>query len=578
MNRRSIPWFVVLVATVGVGGCDLNVQNPNAPDTHRVLETPTDAENLMSGYYKRWHDGVFRGLGNLEGMSSVMSYMNYSSLANNCMNTSAPSSLGVLNNNTPGNVCLNEQLRLYQVEEEVVHVESSFLGTLGTTSLQSLGSPKRDLRGQAFAEFVRGLALGYLALFYDSAAVITPAQAVASPPDPGKLVSYKDVRDSALAAFDRAITNATNSTTANGPASDGFPLPATWIPSPTQFTVAEFVKLARSYKARFRAQTARDTVERAAVDWTQVIADAQNGITADFQNVTNTTTGPFSTWRSQYDPGSTWHQMPPFIIGMADTSGSYAAWIAQSLGARGSGNVSFFLATPDLRFPQGANRAAQQADFAIAQCEVATGTNASPDGSRQCKRYFVNRPSGNDLFSGLGWGWSNYDMVRWHWWNTKGDGGSPNNGTVPFFTLAELNMLQAEGLMRTGNYVGAMNLINITRVRNGLFPLVAPDNVTPVPGGNACVPKVPVGPTYTTVACGNMWEAMKYEKRIEDAFTTLGAWFLDNRGWGDLAYGTPTFWATPYQDLLARTKPVYSSGLGAGAAPNSSAGHGTYGW
>ena len=46
MNRRSIPW-VVLLATFAVAGCSLNEQNPNAPDTHRVLETPTDAENQI---------------------------------------------------------------------------------------------------------------------------------------------------------------------------------------------------------------------------------------------------------------------------------------------------------------------------------------------------------------------------------------------------------------------------------------------------------------------------------------------------------------------------------------------------
>src|SRR5579862_6409614 len=239
MNRRSIPW-VVLLATFAVAGCDLNVQNPNAPDTHRVLETPTDAENLLAAYYKRAHDGLFRGLTVFEGMSSVMSYMNYSSLANNCMNTSAPSSSGILNNNTPGNVCFGEQYRVYQVEEEVVHVASSFLGTLGTTSLPTIGSPKRDLRDQAFAEFLRGWALSYLALYYDSSAVITPAQAIATPPTAGTLANYTDVRDSAFAAFDRAVTYATNSTAALGPASDGFPLPSTWIPSPTSFTVAEF--------------------------------------------------------------------------------------------------------------------------------------------------------------------------------------------------------------------------------------------------------------------------------------------------------------------------------------------------
>ena len=263
MNRRSITW-AVLLAAFGAVGCDLNVQNPNAPDTHRVLETPTDAENLLAAYYKRWHDGLFRGLTVFEGMSSVMSYMNYSSLANNCMNTSAPGPAGILNNNTPGNVCFGEQYRVYQVEEEVVHVASSFLGTLGTASLPSIGSPKRDARDKAFAEFLRGLAMSYLALYYDSSAVITPAQAVASPPSPGTLSTYADVRDSAFAAFDRAISYAEASATAAGTPSDGFPLPSTWIPSPTTFDTTAFIQLIHSYKARVRAQVPRDTASRAS--------------------------------------------------------------------------------------------------------------------------------------------------------------------------------------------------------------------------------------------------------------------------------------------------------------------------
>ena len=82
----------------------------------------------------------------------------------------------------------------------------------------------------------------------------------------------------------------------------------------------------------------------------------------------------------------TWHQMTPFIIGMADTSGAFASWIAQPLAARGA-DGSFFMITPDKRWPQGTSRAAQQADFALSQCNGA---------SQVCKRYFVNRPAAND--------------------------------------------------------------------------------------------------------------------------------------------------------------------------------------
>ena len=341
---------------------------------------------------------------------------------------------------------------------------------------------------------------------------------------------------------------------------------------PDSLTGADFVRLIRSYRARFRANVARNPAERAAVNWDLVIADAQNGITANHLNVTNITNGPFRAWVSQYDPPTNglWHQMPPWIIGMGDVSGAYASWIATPVGARGAGSTSFFMVTPDLRFPQGNTRAEQQADFAITSCEKAAQT---------CKRYFSNR-IGSDQFNSLGWGWSNYDFARFHSWSKAGDAGSAQTGAIIFMTKAEMDMLEAEGQIRKGNFAAAAALINKTRVPNGLAALTDLNNTSPVPGGAACVPKVPVSP-FNVIACGNMFEAMKWEKRIETAFTHFAPWFLDGRGWGDLAEGTPLYWAVPYQDLLARgTLPteVYSTGAGVGTAAGSAAVKGTYGW
>jgi len=70
---------------------------------------------------------------------------------------------------------------------------------------------------------------------------------------------------------------------------------------------------------------------------------------------------------------------------------------------------------------------------------------------------------------------------------------------------------------------------------------------------------------------------MKWEKRMETAYTAFGAWYFDSRGWGDLPEGTPVHWAPPYEDLLARgyaKNDVYSVG---GGLPGSAA-KGTYGW
>jgi hypothetical protein len=265
--------------------------------------------------------------------------------------------------------------------------------------------------------------------------------------------------------------------------------------------------------------------------------------------------------------------MTPFIIGMADVSGTYAAWISQPLGDRGS-TGAFFMVTPDLRFPQGTTRVAQQADFAITTCEAAGSS---------CKRYFVNRPGGSDQFAGNGWGWSNYDFVRFHSWRIAGDGGQSQNGKIVFYTKAELDLLGAEGHIRKGNFAEAAALINNTRVAGGGLPAItAFDATSPVPGGVDCVPKTPVNAANSgggTLTCANMMEAMKYEKRIETAYTHFADWFLDMRGWGDLPEGTPLHWAVPYQDLQARGRSggaIYSTGVGtAGGAAAAKSG---YGW
>jgi hypothetical protein len=503
-------------------------------------------------------------------MANIFSLENMSSLANNCQNSHYPFGTSVVYNQPSGNVCTGENQRLYAILGEVNRVATSFL-TAQAGGL-TLGTANRDNRDAAFAEFLNGVAIGSVALWYDSLGVVSVGM---STQDAGKLIGYKAAGDSALVHLQNAIDLANKSDNLSG----GFPIPATWMPGPLSYSQAEFIKLVRTYRARIRANLARTPAERAAVDWAAVIADAQAGITADEDVTASTTSGPnMSGWRSQYDSFSTWDQMPPFIIGWADTSGNYPAWIAQALGARGSGGQNFFMATPDKRFPQGDTRAAQQADFKIQSCEI---PQVGP--AYSCGRYFVNRPAGNDQFVGPGWGFSQYDFARFHGWAQKGDAGSARNGTTPIFVKPELDMLQAEGLYRTGQYALAVQLVNITRVKNGLPALTAADATSPVPGSAVtCIPKVPQGPSFNTVGCGKLLDALKYEKYIETAFTNFSGWFLDERGWGDLPANSPTFWATPFQDLQARGYPlsaIYGTGPGPGNAPNSIAvGPTTYGW
>jgi hypothetical protein len=490
------------------------------------------------------------------GMAAVMSFETYSTLSNNCIGQR----VGIPragNDNSIGNLCAPEQRRVYEYENEVQRVASSVLKQLNTPGY-TLGSAARDARGKAFAHFLRGLALGTLAETYDSTAVITESMDAV---DPGELKGYLEVADSALAALQLAIDFTDASVAAGG--SDGFPLPPAWIPSSTTMSAAEFKKLAHSYAARYRAGVARTPAERAAVDWNKVIADAQAGITADHDNITSTTGGPSDSWRQAMDGPSNYQGQPPWIIGMGDVSGAYATWTSLAVAARGP---TFHMVSPDLRLPQGGTRAEQQDDFKISSCSAA---------STKCKRYIVNRASNADQTAQIPWGGSEYDFARFHSWVTSGDG-TARNGSLVFFTLAELNLLEAEGHIRKGEFAQAAALINKTRVANGGLPAItAFDGTSPVPGGDVnCVPKVPAD-VQGPVKCGNMMEALKWEKRLETENTHWMAWFIDSRGWGDLPAGTPLYWATPFSDLQVRNKPVYSVG---GSNPVGGAAKGTYGW
>src|SRR5581483_4474056 len=115
----------------------------------------------------------------------------------------------------------------------------------------------------------------------------------------------------------------------------------------------------------------------------------------------------------------------------------------------------------------------------------------------------------------------------------------------------ELDLLAAEGYIRQGQIAQAAALIDKTRTTRGGLPALSGAVTSindPVPGGQGCVPRVPQPPTFTSTACGNIMAAMKWEKRMETAFTGYGMWYFDSRGWGDLPEGTAMHFPVPYQE------------------------------
>jgi hypothetical protein len=529
--RVVAPLFLVLSSACGDS---LIVDNVDQPDVGRVFSTASSIEQTIATRFQTCHNSRT----DLWGQMAVLSLEGASTIPNLIGRVLIPraqiaNSVGA----TPSiysdfsNLATNGR-----VAANAVTALDNLISRGGT-----LGTDAQNLRARAFGYFAVGCHLGWLAMTYDSAAIATPGIDAESVPP---LSGAQDVMRAAIAMFDTAISIASSPTAST---TGGFPLPATWV-NGTALSSGEFIRMVRSYRARFRAGVARTPAEREKVDWPAIIADAENGVMSDMM----ITVGGSSGWSNYVGTTGNVTALSMMYYGMADVSGAYDAWLALPLENRDV----FLVVTPDRRWPQGATRAAQQAAGATAGANF----NSVP--------ILTNR---TDAVTGLPWTVSFYRFSRFAY--------LPNNaasGLYPIVTKAEMNLLAAEGYLRAGDIATAAAKIDITRVGRAQLPAltgVITTTTQAIPGGASCVPRVPK-PGAAGTTCGNIWEAMKWEKRMETALTGYGQWYFDSRGWGDLVQDTPLEFPVPYQELSARHLPYYNLGGGL----KSSAPKGTYGF
>ena len=528
---------------LSASACDqhLSVQDLSDPDVARVFATGQSIESTIGAGYQTVHNAI-ANTSNEPGVE-VWGLESYSSLNNFNLGTrSAIPRLPI--NNVINSPSILPEFRDLSKEARLIVNAMNALDLL-VKSGKSIGTPAKDLRARSFGFFVVGTSLGWLAIMYDSAGIVAPGMPSDSIPP---LSGAQDVMKSALTMLDSALAIANNPTAAGA-----FPLEAAWMSGATGLSLDQYKRLIRSYKARFRAGVSRTPADAAKVDWAKVADDAENGI--NFNLMVNS--GGSTGWNVGYEvtryQDPTWSEMTMMYMGMADVSGGYANFIAQDYAHK---NGQFLVITPDQRWPQGATRAAQNA----ASVQPTSVTS---------KPYISNRLVGNDVV-GDGWGISFYDYFRYRYIKTNS-----NTGPFPEFLKAENDLLAAEAYIRLGKIAEAAAKIDLSRVANGGLPAltgVITSATQPVPGGASCVPQVPT--PSGTVACGNIMEAMKYEKRVENTYASFGRFWIDGRGWGDLVEGTPLEFPVPYQEMQTRQKPFYLLGPGFGSA----AAKGTYGF
>ena len=512
----------------------LTVDNVDQPDVARAFATPDGIEAILRSGFSQILGATHSTTTAILPAALVTSFESYGSVANFGMNLRASIPRPLIDNNR-GNVTANENFRDFQqlsLRGRTIGNAIKALDKL-TAANGSLGSPVQNLRARSFGFFALGLANGEMALMYDSVGVSLPSMETTDIPP---LVAYGDAMVTALAQLDSALVLANAARSATG--TNGFPLPTTWLRTAQPTSLDDYIRIVRSTKARLRAGVARNPAERTAVNWTEVLNDATNGIQANVQLELDNSQGWSSGWLNQMAVYQGWHNMPEYIIGMADTSSGYATWLSQTRAQR----APFLILTPDKRFPQGDTRTAQQASSPAANAVLPTV-------------YFRNRPAGEDA-PGDSWANSNYDHVRYRHYRQQSQ-----IGPWHWMTKTENDMLRAEALIRLNRASEAVPLINLTREANGLPPFVTATGRAPAqPGGGAtsCVPRTPTGPG-NSLECGSLLEAMKWEKRMETLMSGYAQWFQDSRGWNDLADKSPTMWPVPYQEMDARRELFYNS-------------------
>lgn len=497
----------VVALGLALGACqDLDVENLNAPDQDRAITTPEDIQSLIASSFFTFFD-TMEGDCYPSWALGVAADEGTSSWGNCGMQDISSSPRSAFPNTTAYGYNNVVESPWYRHYDMISSVNDGLRAI--NAGLEIGAGGEHNQRATAFGKFTQGLAHGFLALQFDQAFLFTEDMELENAQF--TLQPYGEIMDAAIAMFDGAIAAASGS----------FSLPDTWI-NGQSYSNTDFVKIVNSFAARYMASVARTPEDRAAVPWQEVINRINKGITSDF-GVTLDDQAWESIYKERYQ-NSTWFRLDYKLLGPADVSGEYQKWLSTAVHER----QPFDITTPDRRI---------------------TGDSPTEDGTDVYYRAPQNFRAERGTYHFSRYGHKRYRTIQ-----------QTQLGFNPLMTVTEMDLLKAEGHIRLGQPDLAADLINKTRTTRGQLP---PVTATGVPAGPDCVPRTETG------ACGDLMDALMYEKRIEGIAVAAGVAFFDARGWGILEPGTPYHLPVPAVELETLQLPNYTfGGIGGPGAAN----------
>src|SRR3954468_18031578 len=148
----------------------LSVENLTDPDIKRVFATGASIESTIGAGYQTVHNAMANQ--NNEPGVEVFGLESYSALNNFNLGTrSAMPRLPI--NNVIGAPTIFSEFTALAKEARLIINAMNALDAL-VKSGKTTGSAARDLRARSFGFFVAGVSLGWMAIMYDSSAIVTP--------------------------------------------------------------------------------------------------------------------------------------------------------------------------------------------------------------------------------------------------------------------------------------------------------------------------------------------------------------------------------------------------------------------
>lgn len=510
--RRARVAGVLCATALAAAACyDLQVTNPNTLDLDAVFSNASNTEASLIGAWRRYTASTEgRGTGNQSTNCPVLPMSLWGNeLTSTSTNLDMAAEPRAPIDNRDVLSCATRGT-WYDTYASIAGARESYqavlrykhqYGTVDATTPDGKDTPRLLI----FSKFIVALGTVRLGLVFDQAFitdVTTDAKATQT------LAPYPEVLAAGVAQLRAVIADAR--------AAPDFVTPTTWI-NTRLITRDELIRICLSYITRAEVYGARTPTERAAVNWARVLARLDSGITRDFSEQADPTITATASPYYNLSFAQNTVRISNRFLGPSDTSGKYQAWLAQPLSAR----TAVIFTTPDRRVHGGAGN-------------TVTGT------------LFIKQAASMGSASNGPYLTSWYRSIRYL--NTAADSG--NRALINYMSVPEMNFIRAEANYRLGNLATAAGLINATRVAAGLKAAVT----TGPPAGADCVPRKDSG------ACGDLFDAIQYEKRI--VLFPLQAeisWF-DQRGWGKLIPGTILHMPVSGRELTALGLTYYTFG------------------